>query len=623
VNSSTLHVSYGFEPGSANTVRPDYVKYPNGNTLTYGYGAATGIDDNLSRIDSLTWNGTEVCAYKFIGLGTFVQSDYPQPGVRYDLITGTGTNPYAGFDQFGRVINCLWHLDSGSKPAVDQFKYGYDLASNRLWRQNVVAGSLGQNFDELYAYDGLYQLKDMQRGQLDFSGSSPVIDSLVFHETWGLDPTGNWGSYTQDATGSGSPTLAQTRDANCTNEITEISASVGPGWTVPQYDPAGNMTRLPQPLNPSSGYTATWDAWNRLVQLSDGGSVVSAYAYDGLTRRVVATTTAGPRHYYFSVGWQVLEERLGDAPDTATPDRQFVWGGRYIDDCVLRDRSVTGTLDERLYALQDANWTVTSLSNTTGAIQERYAYSAYGVVQFLNAGFAPISASAYSWETLYCGYRYDATIAFYQVRYRWLEPPLGCWLSRDPLGFVDGDLNAYRYCSDSPSIYVDPSGRKCHLAKESGTDIDSGPIAKDSMSLLWQIQDHFHGQYSAKALVFGQTGVVNLYATAWGAWYRFLTLGSDTAFVSYSVQLSCDCNCEISCDANHAGNSVINNGVAAVAESKCNKTSKTKATVDVAIGIAYNASEGVRVGVSPVNLTFPGATSKSSGNATFTFNCEQ
>ncbi len=68
------------------------------------------------------------------------------------------------------------------------------------------------------------------------------------------------------------------------------------------------------------------------------------------------------RHFYYTSAWQVLEERVDSS---ASPTRQFVWGLRYIDDCVLRDRDTSGSgmLDERLYALQDGNWNVTSVTN--------------------------------------------------------------------------------------------------------------------------------------------------------------------------------------------------------------------------------------------------------------------
>jgi hypothetical protein len=40
-----------------------------------------------------------------------------------------------------------------------------------------------------------------------------------------------------------------------------------PHWaTPPAYDPAGNMTSFPQPATPASDFTATYDAWNRMLR---------------------------------------------------------------------------------------------------------------------------------------------------------------------------------------------------------------------------------------------------------------------------------------------------------------------------------------------------------------------
>ncbi len=144
------------------------------------------------------------------------------------------------------------------------------------------------------------------------------------------------------------------------------------------------------------------------------------------------------RHYYYSAGWQVLEERTAPAPNVAPAARQFVWGLRYIDDLILRDRSVSGSLNERLYALQDANWNVTAITDTTGTVQERYAYSAYGIAQFLDAIFNSAS-SPESFDALYCGYRFDCTSGLYDVRFRDLHVAIGSWLSEDPRGYISGE----------------------------------------------------------------------------------------------------------------------------------------------------------------------------------------
>ena len=94
----------------------------------------------------------------------------------------------------------------------------------------------------------------------------------------------------------------------------------------------------------------------------------------------------------------------------------------YIDDLVLRDRDSDGDgvagdgslgktnsgLDERLFAMQDANWNVVALGDTNGAVQERYEYLAYGVPCALTSGFGWHGASSYAWDTLYTGRQYDA-----------------------------------------------------------------------------------------------------------------------------------------------------------------------------------------------------------------------
>jgi len=67
---------------------------------------------------------------------------------------------------------------------------------------------------------------------------------------------------------------------------------------------------------------------------------------------------------------------------------QYVWSPVYVNALIERDRdadndSVTGTngLEERLYAIHDANYNVTALINTSGNVVERYVYDPYGVAR--------------------------------------------------------------------------------------------------------------------------------------------------------------------------------------------------------------------------------------------------
>ncbi len=207
------------------------------------------------------------------------------------------------------------------------------------------------------------------------------------------------------------------------------------------------MTAIPQPAAPTSAFAATYDAWNRLISLAG----VASYSYDGLNRRTTKTVSGVLRDFYYSSQWQILEERIGG---TTAADRQFVWGLRYIDDLVLRDRAT-----ERLYALQDANWNVIAIVDTSGVVQERYRYTAYGLPAVLNPDFSIRSGgSSFGWETLYCGYRWDSESGLYLARNRYLNSLLGLWITRDPIGFDGGNLNLYGYVGVRPVVKTDPTG---------------------------------------------------------------------------------------------------------------------------------------------------------------------
>src|SRR4029077_3358524 len=160
-------------------------------------------------------------------------------------------------------------------------------------------------------------------------------------------------------------------------------------------------------------------------------------AYDGAKRRTIKKLYTGgvlseTRHFFYTdpSRWQVIEERLGSS---TTAERQFVWGLRYIDDLILRDRDTTGsgTLNERLYSLQDPNWNVAAIVDSTGDTQERYCYDAYGTASLLTPAFAVRTISLFVWEIFFGGYRRDSESSIYNVRNRMLHIRVG-WLQRDP-----------------------------------------------------------------------------------------------------------------------------------------------------------------------------------------------
>ena len=285
----------------------------------------------------------------------------------------------------------------------------------------------------------------------------------VSQQGWQLDATGNWKNFTQFDPNNSVSTLDQDRTANAFNEITGITNTVGAQWATPTYDRNGNTKTIPKPDNLVEGLFLTYDAWNRLTVVKSGAGLnVVGYKYDGQNWRTAELTYGSTgtlnetRDLFYSAGWQVLEERVNGASTAAT---QYIWGLRYIDDCVLRDRSVSGSLDERRYAMQDANWNMVAIADTAGAVQERYGYTPYGVLTVYDPSWNVRGGSAFDWRYLFQSGRFEAPIGMYYFRNRDYLPILGCWIQRDPIVNGAGERNLWRYANNNPLNLVDPFGQ--------------------------------------------------------------------------------------------------------------------------------------------------------------------
>jgi RHS repeat-associated protein len=332
---------------------------------------------------------------------------------------------------------------------VDRYQYGYDQNSNRLYKANIVGTAAVGQLDEGYGYDKLNRLTRMQRGTL----SGGVIASTPAREMdYTLDPTGNWSGYLTAT--NGTTDLSQGRSSNSVNEITAITAAIGSAWVTPTYDPAGNTVIMPQVTDPTQSFIAQYDAWNRMVSINTSSGSVASYQYDGRGRRITKYTASSSetRHFYYTNSWQDIEERTGTS---TVMDKQYVWGVRYVDELICRDDATP----ERLYAMQDANFNLTGICNSSGGVVERYLFDPYGNRAIMNGSWGAISASAYNWSIGHQGLMHDVESGLVYNRYRLLHPIVGSMSQREPYGskYID-TVNLYEYELSSPVFNLDSRG---------------------------------------------------------------------------------------------------------------------------------------------------------------------
>ena len=329
---------------------------------------------------------------------------------------------------------------------LERLEYGFDRDSRRTWRRRALAS--GE--DDAYGYDGLSQVINAARGNLNLNataiGAVPAED-----EAWDYDPTGNWRGYRVEE--NGAVTLEQQRVHDKGNRLMQIEGSAQPVLV----DRAGRMRQVPPDAGGdwSDPLELVWDAWSRLVEVRQGGSAVGSYAYDGLSRRTTRTTGGVTWHSYYSDAWRSLEERRDSQTTAAT---QYYWGARHRDDLVRRDRATTsgGSLNETRYVLMDY-FSPAAITDESGNVTERYAFSAFGVRRILASDFSARSTSECGWEFAFQGQFLDTESGFLNYGFRYYSPYLGRWLSKDPIE-EEGGNNLYQYVGNNPVGFTDIDG---------------------------------------------------------------------------------------------------------------------------------------------------------------------
>ncbi|MBC7834516.1 MAG: hypothetical protein H7Y88_05370 [Phycisphaerales bacterium] len=514
------------------------------------------MDDRISRVESLsvgTGTPPTLVSYARVGLDMVAGVDYPTPDVQLDrTYDGLGRRryvgwqlaplgSYAGWDRFGRVKRQSW-LDgtltrkTGSttlpnKPPILETIHSYDAASNRLNAYDDRDGAKIVDRDWEYEYDGLDRLKEAQRGGYNGSGGGALV-TAAGSQQWALDMLGNWATIATDLNGNGSYDTGETeeRDHNKANEITDRDPDGGASLpALPfTYDNSGNMRQ--QNKSSTTAHVYTHDAWNRLVKVQldsvppSTAITLNESEYNGLHWRTVkkSDTTSVPngldekRLFYYSAAWQMIQEDI-DTSYVSSPGTnnraQQVWGLRYIDDAVARrtDSGANGSYESTYYYVTDAQFSVVAILSSTGVLQERVRYEAYGKARHswpsdvdgdgdsdttdsstITGAYGTIGATAYNadcdinrsgavdatdlglWiaktalpageishlpdnSVGYDGYLFNREFQVYTVRFRNYEPVLGRWLERDPLEFSDS-MNMFQFVRSMPLAEVDPFG---------------------------------------------------------------------------------------------------------------------------------------------------------------------
>ncbi len=239
-------------------------------------------------------------------------------------------------------------------------------------------------------------------------------------------------SYTYDLVGNRLGSLGVSPyNYNSSNELTSIPSG---SFT---YDNNGNRKTDP------AGAQYSWDYENRLTQVvlpGTGGTV--NFKYDPFGRRVQKAFTQN--------GTTTTTDYLYDGANIfETLNLSGTVLARYTDSLSIDEplaELISGTTS---YYEQDGLGSVSSLSNSAGALANTYTYDSYGKL------LASTGTLANPFQ--YTGRELDPETGAYYYRARYYDQTVGRFMSEDPDGF-DASINFYGYVDNDPADWTDPTG---------------------------------------------------------------------------------------------------------------------------------------------------------------------
>jgi RHS repeat-associated protein len=355
---------------------------------------------------------------------------------RTQMTRPNGVTTNYTYDNLSRLLSVLHQL-SGS--TIDGATYTVDNAGNRTSKTDWQAGVTSN-----YSYDAIYQL-------------TQVLQGANTTESYSYDPVGN----------RLSSLGVSPYNYNSSNELASTpSATYG-------YDLNGNAVTK----NDSTGITTyAWDFENRLtsVTLPGSGGIVS-FKYDPFGRRIYKSSSTATSIYAYD-GDNLVEEGNSSGATVARYTQ-----GENVDEplAMLRGGAIS-------FYNPDALGSITSLSDSAGAIAQTYMFDSFGKLT--------ASSGSVTNPFQYVSRELDTESNLYYVRARYFDPTAGRFLSEDPIGF-NGDGNFYRYVDNDPADQSDPFGlcapgpamKKClqKIFDKSAADVDAVKIQLKKPNPKW------------------------------------------------------------------------------------------------------------------------------------------
>lgn len=238
----------------------------------------------------------------------------------------------------------------------------------------------------------------------------------------------------------------------------------------PTYDLDGNLLaglEKSHDIEARNQFVLSYNANNRLIQVSNNGERQASYGYDNKGRRVRMENTVMIYDGYnaiaeYSYSRRTLEHTYAWGPDMSSSLEQGAGGVGGL----LSDTDYTGQLPVVSYPLYDGNGNITEYltEENGGSISAHYEYDAFGNI------LKKTAERHYSYQ--FSTKPYDDETGLIYYNYRHYDPVAGRWTARDLIGESGGD-NLYVFLQNAGISGIDYLGNRFSRYAE---DVNSLPF---------------------------------------------------------------------------------------------------------------------------------------------------
>nr|WP_320189793.1 RHS repeat-associated core domain-containing protein [uncultured Desulfobacter sp.] len=416
-----------------------------------------------------------------------ITNTYDATGNRIARETSLGNNISYEFDALDQVISiCINRGDpiQVGRDAVGRIAHErlspqvsrrFNYSADGYLTEQAVSANESPLFATRFSYDAAGNLTERNDNQygVDIYRYDPM-GRITEH----LDPRGKITTYLNDPAGDRLRTrIVETGKQQIFGgdvEQNEWSREGEYEGTFYRFDRAGNLIDR---RDDERDLHLVWDANQRLVESHSNG-VVTRYGYDPLGRRLFKETEDKRTLFYWD-GDALVGEAI---VEVNSENKSSIIKSNIIDLAELseqQDRKVSSKIREYVnypraynplvlinsekgdhsvcHYHNDLNGCPTRLTDADGAVKWGVRYTAWGRIAevYVEEVENPIRLQ---------GQYEDEETGLHYNRYRYYDPYVGVFTSRDPLGLAAG-INLYRY---TPNVFIwsDPLGLNCGSNKK-------------------------------------------------------------------------------------------------------------------------------------------------------------